>query len=67
LLLAEGGNQFLIDEGVATLTTLLNADDQEQDGRLAWQVNLISIKNGRALSMNIDATSGEILEVRTVP
>jgi len=67
LLLAEGGNQFLIDEGVVTLTTLLNADDQEKDGRLAWQVNLISIQNGRALSMNIDATSGEILEIRTVP
>lgn len=66
-MLAQGGDHFLTNEGVSTMMMMLTTDDNEGDGRMEWQVNLISLKNGRALSMRIDATSGEILEKQTVP
>lgn len=66
-LLQTGGSQFLHDEGVTTLMMMLTTDNAKGDGRMEWQVNLISLKNGRALKLRIDATSGEILENKTVP
>jgi len=66
-MLTQGGNQFMSDEGVTTLNMMLDADNDTGDGRMEWQVNLISLVNGRALKMRIDATSGEILENETVP
>ncbi len=66
-MLTQGGSQFITDEGVVTLVMMLDANDDAGDGRMEWQVNLISLKNGRALKMLIDATSGEILENETVP
>lgn len=66
-LLKEGGGQFLSDQGVTTLTMMLSTDNAKGDGRMEWQLNLISLKNARALKMRIDATSGEILENKSVP
>ena len=65
-LLEAGGNDFMQQEQVTTLTTALFADDQEQNGRIEWQASLISLANGRALTLRIDATSGEILEAYTI-
>ncbi len=66
-MLNQGGRQFMADEGITTLVMMLDADNDTGDGRMEWQVNLISLKNGRALKLLIDATSGEILENKTVP
>jgi len=67
LFLKEGGRQFLSEEGVTTLAMILHADDLDADGRMKWELNMINLQNGRGLKMQIDATSGEILENRTVP
>ena len=67
LFLKEGGRQFLDAEGVTTLAMILHADDLDADGRMKWELNMINLQNGRGLKMQIDATSGEILENRTVP
>ncbi|NKQ37312.1 MAG: hypothetical protein HF973_17065 [Chloroflexi bacterium] len=65
-LLEAGGNDFINQEQVTTLTTALFTDDQEQNGRMEWQASLISLANGRALTLRIDATSGEILDRQTI-
>ena len=65
-LLQEGGNDFINQEQVTTLTTALFAEDQEQNGRIEWQASLISLANGRALTLRIDATSGEILDKQMI-
>ncbi len=65
-LLEAGGNDFINQEQVTTLTTALFTDDQEQNGRMEWQASLISLANGRALTLRIDATSGEILDKQTI-
>ncbi|GIK55691.1 MAG: hypothetical protein HND44_13400 [Chloroflexi bacterium] len=66
-MLAAGGSQFFSETGVASLTMMLTLDDSEGDGRMEWQMNLIAPQHGRGLKMRIDATSGEILENKTVP
>lgn len=67
LFLQEGGRQFLSEEGVTTMAMILSADDKEADGRMEWEINVINLQNARGLKMRIDATSGEVLENRTVP
>ena len=59
--LAGGGNQFLANGGVSTLTMALMASDTEENGRLEWQISLFSLQTGQAFTMRLDATSGEIL------
>ncbi|WP_420630387.1 hypothetical protein [Candidatus Leptofilum sp.] len=59
--LAGGGNRFLNEGGVATLTMALMASDIEENGRLEWQISLFSLQTGQAFTMRLDATSGEIL------
>lgn len=59
--LAGGGNTFLAEQGVSTLTMALLASDGEGNGRLEWQISLFSLQSGEALTMRVDATSGEIL------
>ena len=61
IFLAEGGNTFLADQGVATMNMALLASDVEENGRLEWQVALFSLQTGQAFTMLIDATSGEVL------
>ncbi|HUM71751.1 MAG TPA: hypothetical protein PLK31_23235, partial [Chloroflexota bacterium] len=66
-LLSAGGSQFLGETGVASLTMMLTMDDSDGNGRMEWQLTLIAPQHGRGLKMRIDATSGEILENKTVP
>ena len=61
-LLANGGYSFLENSGVATLTMALFADDQEKNGRMEWQLSLFSLQSNQALTVRLDATSGEVLE-----
>lgn len=67
LFLKEGGRQFLSEEGITNLAMMLRTDNRDADGRMKWELNLINLQNGRGLKMQIDATSGEILENKTVP
>ena len=60
--LAAGGSSFLENAGVSTLTMALYADDQERNGRMEWQVSLFSLQTNQALTVRLDATSGEVLE-----
>lgn len=59
--LAEGGNTFLAEQGVSTMTMALMASDGEGNGRLEWQISLFSLQSGQAFTMRLDATSGEVL------
>lgn len=59
--LAGGGNRFLNDSGVTTLTMALMASDIEENGRLEWQISLFSTQTGQAFTMRLDATNGDIL------
>ena len=60
--LAAGGNSFMETAGVSTLTMALFADDQERNGRMEWQISLFSLQSNQALTVRLDATSGEVLE-----
>ncbi len=59
--LQHGGNTFLAEQGVSTMTMALLASDTEGNGRLEWQISLFSLQSGQALTMRLDATSGEVL------
>jgi hypothetical protein len=59
--MAGGGGRFLAEGGVSTLTMALLASDTEGNGRLEWQISLVSLQTGQAFIMRLDATSGEIL------
>ncbi len=59
--LAAGGNTFLANGGVSTLTMALLANDVEGNGRLEWQISLFSTQTGQSFTMRLDATSGDIL------
>jgi hypothetical protein len=61
IFLAEGGNTFLTEQGVSTMTMALMANDGEGNGRLAWQISLFSLQSGQAFTIRLDATSGEVL------
>ncbi|MCA9946242.1 MAG: hypothetical protein H6656_09725 [Ardenticatenaceae bacterium] len=57
-----GGNSFIESAGVSTLTMALFTDDQERNGRMEWQISLFSLQTNQALTVRLDATSGELLE-----
>lgn len=61
-LLQEGGETFMREAGVTVLTMNLLADNQQGANRIEWLVALIGTQNGRALTMRIDATSGDVIE-----
>lgn len=66
-LLHEGGRAFIESGANPTLTMVLYADDQEGNGRLEWEAALVSLLTGNAVIIRMDATSGELLNVQTVP
>ncbi len=66
-LLDKGGFELIREEGIAVLTMALLADDQYQTGEIEWIVSLISTENGRLLDMRINAHTGELLELTTLP
>ncbi len=59
LFLQQGGAEFMNTEGVTALTMTLAID--EENGRIQWIVQLAAAQSLRTLTMNMDATSGEIL------
>jgi hypothetical protein len=63
--LGSGGEQFLNQNGVSTLTVSLAADVGEN--RTEWFMSLFSISNGNSFTVSIDATSGDILDVIQTP
>lgn len=67
ILLKAGGSDFIKNETAPTLMMMMTTDNAKGDGRILWQVNLVSVANGRAFKMQIDAASGEILENVTIP
>jgi hypothetical protein len=64
-LLSSGGDQFINQNGVSTLTVSLAADVGEN--RTEWFMSLFSISNGNSFTVSIDATSGDILDVIQTP
>lgn len=66
-ILTEGGAQFLNDSGVTSLTMMLNMEDLDGNGRIVWEAILLGLQSGQALSVHLDATSGDILETQIVP
>lgn len=65
IFLKEGGAEFMRDERPTTLIVKLTTDNP--GGRLEWFLSLFAEASGRAFNMRIDATTGEILSVETVP
>jgi hypothetical protein len=59
--LEEQGESFMASAGVTTLTMMLSTDNQND--RIEWLVSLYATQTGGSLTMRIDATSGEILEI----
>jgi hypothetical protein len=61
LFLQQGGTDFMASEGITALSMTLTAD--KGDGRIQWHIQLAATQSLRTLTMNIDATSGEILTI----
>ncbi len=60
-LLHSGGETFLRQDGDATVTMSLTMNPAAE--RAEWFVSLISARTGRSITMLVDATSGEVLEL----
>jgi hypothetical protein len=60
-LLQEGGSAFIDEEGVTALTMTLTAD--AGNGRILWHIQLAATQSLRTLTLSLDATSGELLEI----
>jgi hypothetical protein len=65
IFLADGGDAFLTNQGISTLIMTLTTDNA--NGRIEWFLSLFANESGNALTMRIDATSGEILEKLEAP
>lgn len=61
IFLIEGGDVFMRDEGLTTLTMTLSADPE--NGRLQWQLLMAASQSLRSLTMQIDAASGEVISI----
>ena len=60
LFMAQGGEQFLQQNQVSTLTMALTTDNES--GRIEWLVALFGDQTNRSLTMKMDAGSGEVLD-----
>lgn len=60
-----GGNEFLRQEGAATLTITLTYNPMAQ--RVEWFVSLIAQRTGHSLTMLVNAADGAVLEVEEIP
>jgi hypothetical protein len=58
--LSEGGSDFILNNGVTTLTIMLSTNNET--GRIEWFISLFGDQTLRSLIMRVDATSGEVLE-----
>jgi hypothetical protein len=60
-IMAAGGETFLKENPVSTLVATLSTNGG--DGRIEWFLSLFGNHSGRSLTILLDATSGELLEV----
>lgn len=60
-----GGTQFLSQATGVTMIMQLNTSTA--DGRVEWLLSLFASGDGRSLTMRLDATSGNVLEVTPLP
>jgi hypothetical protein len=60
-LLQEGGGAFINEEGITALTMTLTTD--AGNGRIIWHIQLSATQSLRSLTLSLDATSGEVLEI----
>ena len=61
LFLEQGGEEFLSQNNVSTLTMALTTDNES--GRIEWLIALFGDQTNRSLTMTMDAGSGETLEI----
>ncbi len=59
-LMDEGGDNFLDENGLSSLTMSLTNDDQSD--RLEWLLLLLGTQASNTLIMRLDASTGEVLE-----
>ncbi|MFO7532984.1 MAG: hypothetical protein R6W93_11015, partial [Candidatus Limnocylindrales bacterium] len=59
--LAEGGHDFMRQEGITTVTMSLRTDDP--DGRITWLISAFAAQTNHSFTMNIDANSGGIIDI----
>lgn len=64
-MMQEGGEAFLRNAGVTTMTASLSTARAED--KIEWFVSLISMYTGNSFNARIDATSGDIIAVETTP
>lgn len=62
IFLQNGGDTFLNTQTDITVTTQLSTISDEQ--RMEWLISAFANRNGEALTLVIDATSGEVLQTR---
>lgn len=65
ILLSEGGYQFLDQEEIAILTMVLMTHNQTPSQQMEWLVSLIGTESGNSIDLRVNATSGELLEVKS--
>lgn len=56
-----GGREFMRQEGVTLFNMFLTADNVSGNGRIEWNVSLVSPQSSKALELQIDATNGDII------
>jgi hypothetical protein len=62
--LAEGGHDFMRQEGITTVTMALRTDDP--DGRILWFISAFAVQTNHSLTMHIDANTGGIVEIERI-
>jgi hypothetical protein len=61
ILMAAGGRDFLAREGVVSMVMTLTTDND--NGRLEWLVGLFAPQTENSFSIQLDATSGDVIEI----
>jgi hypothetical protein len=62
--LVHGGQDFMQEEGITSLTISLRTDNH--NGRITWFVSSVATETDNSLMMDIDAHTGEVLEINRV-
>lgn len=65
ILMEQGGSDFLAHEGVTAMVMTLTTENG--NGRLEWLIGLFAPQTENSLSIRLDATSGDVLEIIQSP
>lgn len=65
ILMEQGGREFAAREGVTAMVMTMTTDNG--NGRLEWLVGLFSPQNDNSLTVRLDATSGDVIELIQTP